>query len=195
LIHRALAGQPPAIAQLVQRLTPVVQRRVAAGLLRCGGYRDLRPEIEDMTQEVLISLFASAGWKLDQWEPERGASLENFVGLIARRHVTSALRTRRANPFTQQPTDPSDFDQQPDSGRSGSAVLSSEARQSLELLAERLQERLSPQGLQMFQLLFVEEREVTEIAQLTGLKAAAIYQWRNRLRKLVAELQQEWEQA
>lgn len=191
-IQRALAGHGPAIAELVKRLSPVVHRRVAAVLLRCGGRsRDLRPEIEDLIQEVLLSLFVREGRALDAWNPEYGVSLEGFVGVIARRRAVSTLRTRRSSPLTQQPTDPADIDLQPDSSRSGAAIRSTEARDSLERLAQGLQERLSPLGLQMFQLLFVAEEEVSDVARKTGLSADSVYQWRARIKKLALEIQGE----
>jgi RNA polymerase sigma-70 factor (ECF subfamily) len=158
--------------------------------LAAGGYRNLRPEIEDLTQEILLSLFAREGRKLDQWEPERG-SLEGFIGAVARNHVLSVLRSRRANPFTQQSTDPSDLDEKADSSRSDSMARSTEARQSLEILAERLQERLSSLGMQLFQMLFVAEEDVSEVIRKTGLSADAIYQWRARIKKIALEVQGE----
>jgi len=179
-------------SSLVKRLTPVVQRRVAATLLRMsGGARDLRPEIEDLTQEVLLSLFAREGKILEQWQPEYGLSLENFVGMVARRRALSVLRSRRSSPFTQQATDPADLDERPDAEHAADALHSSETRQSLEQLALRLQERLSPLGLQMFQLLFVAEDTVPEVAKKTGLSGDSIYQWRTRIKKLALELQSE----
>jgi len=192
-IERALKGDAAAAGELVELLTPAVQCRVAATLLRVGGRsaRGLRAEVEDLTQDVLLSLFADQGKILAAWEPERGLSLQAFVGLVARRQVLSLLRSRRRSPFSQQPIDPADLDNQADFEPGADAQRSSESRQSLEQLALRLQERLSPLGLQMFYSIFVAEDSVSEVSQKTGLSTEAVYQWKSRIKKAALEVQDE----
>ena len=83
-------------------LTPVIQARVARTLLahrsRLAGGRDVRQEVEDLSQDVFLALFDRDGHVLRSWEPERGLSLENFVGLVAERQVLSFLRSAGAIP-------------------------------------------------------------------------------------------------
>ena len=102
LVEQALAGDPAALNRLVAVLTPVIQARVAWTLLarrfRLAGSRDVRQEVEDLCQDVFLALFARDCRVLRAWKPERGLSLENFVGLVAKCEVLSFLRSPRRNP-------------------------------------------------------------------------------------------------
>src|SRR5262245_39126253 len=116
-VHRALAGDDQALNRLVAMLTPVIQSRVARGLLsrRVGSAsgRNVRQEVEDLTQEVFLVLFADGGKVLRSWEPERGLTLPNFVGLVAERQTASILRSGKRNPWREDPTLAEDFEQMP----------------------------------------------------------------------------------
>jgi RNA polymerase sigma-70 factor (ECF subfamily) len=174
--------------ELVDVLTPVIQARVARALLRRGALRqrDLRQEVEEMTQEVFVSLFDEGGRALRAWSPERGLSLQNFVGLLAEHHVASVLRSGRRNPYVEDPTLDEDLDR--DAGPSPAHDRGLESRDFLCALFERLKAELSPKGFQLFQLAIVEERPVPEICAIAGMQPDAVYAWRSRLGKLVRKL-------
>src|SRR5690348_16540813 len=108
LVAEALRGDPLALRSLIDRLLPVVQHRVARALHRAGAAsrqnRDLRQEVEDFTQEVLAALFEDHARRLRSWDPARGLSLENYVGLVTERGVASRLRRGRKNPFFEEPS-------------------------------------------------------------------------------------------
>src|ERR1700710_2002550 len=107
LVRQALTGDQTALTRLVALLTPVIQGRVARTLLarryRLAGGRDVRQEVEDLSQDVFLALFSRDGYVLRTWQAERGLSLENFVGLIAERQVLSFLRSGRRNPWKEEP--------------------------------------------------------------------------------------------
>ena len=189
LVPRALAGDQTALTRLVAGLTPVVQARVARTLLarrsRLGSGRDVRQEVEDLSQEVVLSLFSRGAHVLRSWQAERGLSLENFVGLVAERQVVSFLRSGQRNPWKEDPTAAEDLETTaPDSGPEEAAA----SREQLSLLLERLREKLSPLGHQLFLLLFVEEMSVPETMAASGLSADAVYAWRSRLRRVAQQL-------
>jgi RNA polymerase sigma factor (sigma-70 family) len=189
LARRALAGDQTALTQLVAVLTPVVQARVARTLLarrsRLAGGRDLRQEVEDLSQEVFLSLFARDAHVLREWQPERGLSLENFVGLVAQRQVLSFLRNGKRNPWKEDPFLEEDLDTAgPDTGPEEITA----SREELHLLLDRLREELSPLGWQLFDLLFVQELSQPEVMSASGLSADAVYAWRSRLRRLAQRL-------
>ncbi|HEX5720560.1 MAG TPA: hypothetical protein VF179_30675 [Thermoanaerobaculia bacterium] len=189
LVQRALAGDQTALNRLVARLTPVVQARVARTLLarrsRLGSGRDIRQEVEDLSQEVFLSLFSRNAHVLRSWQAERGLSLENFVGMIAERQVVSFLRSGRRNPWKEDPTAVEDLDATaPESGPEEVTA----SREQLSLLLERLREKLSPLGHQLFVLLFVQEMTVPETMAESGLSADAVYAWRSRLRRTAQQL-------
>ncbi|MCA9548265.1 MAG: sigma-70 family RNA polymerase sigma factor, partial [Myxococcales bacterium] len=93
LIDDALAGRKKAMRTLVQRLLPVIRGRVT---WRLRGYDKLPFTAEDLTQQVWITLLKDGGGQLRGYDPERGAALETYVGLIARREVGNALEKARA---------------------------------------------------------------------------------------------------
>src|SRR6185437_4286499 len=114
LIQRAVEGDRHATGQLLAVLTPVIRSSVAAVLARAGGgRRQARQEVEDTVQSVLLALFADRGRVLLQWDPARGLKLESFVALLAKRETVSILRSRRRNPFTEDPTLNEDLDRNP----------------------------------------------------------------------------------
>ncbi len=100
LVRRALAGDPASLARLVAVLTPVVQARVAHTLLarrhRLAGGCDVRQEVEDLSQDVFLTLFSRDGHVLRGWQAERGPSLESFVEQVAERQVLSFLMSGNA---------------------------------------------------------------------------------------------------
>lgn len=189
LVVGALAGDRLALSRLVAALTPVIQARVARTLHmrrwgRTGG-RNIRQEVEDLAQEVFLSLFANSGRVLRSWQAERGLSLENFVGLVAERHAISYLRSGRRNPWKEEPAASEELDVRVD--EPGPERVAA-GRQQLGLLLDRLRENLSPLGMQIFQLLFVQELSLQEAMAASGLSADALYAWRSRLRRLAREL-------
>lgn len=189
LVQRALAGDQTALTRLVAGLTPVVQARVARALLarrsRLGSGRDVRQEVEDLSQDVFLALFARQGHILRSWQAERGLSLENFVGLVAERQVVSFLRSGKRNPWKEDPVPAEDLDMTaPESGPEEVTA----SREQLSLLLERLREKLSPLGHQLFLLLFVQEMSVPETMAESGLSADAVYAWRSRLRRVAQQL-------
>jgi RNA polymerase sigma-70 factor (ECF subfamily) len=190
LLGQALTGDSTALTRLVSLLTPVIQARVARTLLtrrfRLAGGRDVRQEVEDLSQEVFLALFSRGGRVLRAWEPERGLSLENFVGLVAERQVLSFLRSSRRNPWPEETSlaeDELDTETE-DSGPEETAA----SREHLALLLDRLREEVSPLGWRLFQLLFVQELSQPEVEAASGLSADAVYAWRSRLRRVARKL-------
>ena len=188
-LQSALAGNEPALTRLVQGLTPVIQSRVARGLLlwRTGtaAGRDVRQEVEDLTQEIFLVLFADGGKVLRSWQPERGLSLLNFVGLVAERQTASVLRSGRRSPWKEDPVLPEDLDQAaPESGPE--EVVAS--REQLRRLLRRLTEELTPLGRHLFDLLFLRDLPFEEVTRQTGMTSDAVYAWRSRLRRLARRL-------
>jgi len=188
-VRRALAGEEPALTRLVRTLTPVIQTRVARGLLlrRSGtaAGRNVRQEVEDLSQEVFLVLFADGGKVLRSWQAERSLSLLNFVGLVAERQTASVLRSGKRSPWKEDPTLPEDFDQI--DGGSGPEEITA-SREQLKLLLHRLTEELSPLGRHLFDLLFLRELSFEEVTRQTKLSADAVYAWKSRLRRLAKRL-------
>ena len=187
-IAKIVEGDRRAMDAFVRRTTPLVQRRVAAILLRCGAFRDqpaLAELARDIVQEVLVALFEDGARHLKRWDPERG-TLETYLGRLAAWRANDYLRKLRRRPALygeewavgQLATGP---DQDVE------RVFS--ARELLHRVMSAVEERLTARGRMLLQLIYVQGLSVQETAREAGLSAAAVHTWRSRLRKLLlAEL-------
>ncbi len=188
-VERALAGDEAALTRLVDALTPVIQARVARVLLlrRQGAAagRDVRQEVEDLTQEVFLILFDGGGKVLRGWNPERRLSLRNFVGLVAERRTVSILRSGKRSPWKEDPTFTEELDEP---APAPDPEVAAASRETLRLLLHRLTEELSPLGRQLFELLFLQELPVREVIDRTAMSPDAIYAWRSRVRRLARRI-------
>lgn len=193
LLQAALAGEGEATRALVEHLAPIVHARVARSLLRSPPgrrqNRDLRQEIEDFVQEVFAALLAKRARLLRSWDPARGLSLENYVGLLTERQVVSILRSGRRSPWTEEATEGPALDASV--GRTESAHREVASRQVLTKLLERMRAELSPMGQEMFQRLVVDEQTVDEVCAAMQMSADAVYAWRSRLAKLARKLHED----
>lgn len=188
-LRRALNGDRSALRSVVDCLTPVIQVRVARALLRLKPVAyssDIRQEVADLTQQVFLALFADQGKTLRSWDPDRGASLAGFVGLLAEREVISTMRTQSRNPWSEIPMDLPDLDRA--AGASSHPEAGAASREVLDEVWKRLQSRLTNRGVQMFQWLYVDGLSVGEVCTLTGLTEDAVHAWRSRLGRLVRDI-------
>ena len=183
-------GRERDLHHLTEYLLPVVHARVARVLVACPvPIAHLRAEVEDLTQEVFAHLFENNARILRGWNPSRGASLKNYVGLVAERRVRSLLRSGRWTQWREQPTAESDLESHAAWVDSPAGVAA--AQQCYEQVIARARARLSPQGKEMMDLLLIQQSSISEAAELTGMTLASLYAWRSRLKKLMRELAQE----
>jgi RNA polymerase sigma-70 factor (ECF subfamily) len=189
LLERALSSDRAAQSELVDLLTPVIQKRVARALLGwhhgAASGRNIHQEVEDFSQEVFLTLFENDAHVLQTWKPGGGLSLINFVGLVAQRRAHCILRSGKRTPWRDDPTLTDDLDG-PDDAPSPEVVAASS--EELHLVLNRLKEELSPYGWQMFDLLFLQELSPDEVAQKTGRTLAAVYKWQSRLHQLARQI-------
>jgi RNA polymerase sigma-70 factor (ECF subfamily) len=188
-VSRALRGDREAVHELTELLAPVIQSRVARVLLRQRGRQtpeQVRQEVEDITQDVFLALFERGARILRSWNPERGASLTTFVGLVAERHAISRLRRRTTNPWVEQATSDEDLERHLDNTSDLEAAVAS--RQILERLAAEIDKELTPKGKLLFSLLLVEQRPIAEVCELLEMRPDAVYAWRSRLARRVRAL-------
>ncbi len=191
-LAQALDGDERAIRSLVDLLTPVIQARVARILFsRFRRERDLGEAVADATQDVFASLFADNARLLRAWDATRGLSVQNFVGLVAERHVLSSLRGgSRTGARELSATD----DELHEHGDTSSSPESQVTRHMVfDAVVARVEAELTDQGRRLFGLLFVEERPIEQICADVGMSADAVYAWRSRLLKAVRRVAAEIE--
>ena len=139
-----------------------------------------------MAQEVFGGLFARGGRVLKSWDPERGLSLKNFVGLVTEREVASILRTGTRNPWRDDPTLEGELDEH--AGKDEGLEQQIASREVLQAVLDGVRMQLSPRGLQMFQMLIVEGRSTDDVCAKVGMSTDAVYAWRSRCTKLVRKI-------
>ncbi len=182
MVAGALAREREASARLVAHLTPTIQFNAGRALLahrRGAAVRNYREEVDDLCQEILVTLFADEGRVLRVWDRSRGASLKTFVATVARRRAGALLSARCHNPWSMVPVEQGhlenvvlgDFD----------AERRLAARQVLHQALQRTLEGQSDKGRQMAEMLFTKQLDHDEIVAATGMSAASVYQWRSRL--------------
>ena len=196
MVDRAISGNRDAAARLIEGITPVVRMRITRALSRRRGEsrgRTLRPDVDDLVQDTLAELFEDRGRALRAWDPGRGLGFLGFVGLLAERAVAMRMRTRKRNPWTEDPVADDALRELTRPTEACSTAF--EAREQVRRLCACLGERLGPQGRCYFQLLVVEERPVRAVAAETGTSTGALYAWRSRLTKLVRDIRSELEAA
>jgi DNA-directed RNA polymerase specialized sigma24 family protein len=190
----AAPGKRGAQDDLVRALSPIVQRTVAGRMRRrARAGRAVDQEIEDLVQTVLLAIFAEKGGPLDAWDPSRGLDLPAFVAFVTARKVDSVLRSRRRNPWTEEPV-AADALPEGSAPRVGVETLAG-SRRLLLTVAARLREQTAPVGYTIFEMLFLQERTPAEVACALGLGVPAVYTWKSRLssaaRAIVAEIEGE----
>jgi RNA polymerase sigma-70 factor (ECF subfamily) len=188
LLQGAVDGDARAMRQIVRGLTPAIRAGVTAVLARghTGAKRAARQEVEDVTQTVLLALFADRGRVLLQWDPARGLDLPSYVTLKARTETLSVLRSRRRSPWTEDPTRVEDLDLNavPRMGPESEAI----SRDMLAALSDAVKQRLSPRGAEIFSLMFLEGRSAEEVCTVTDLSSDAVYTWKSRLTRQLREI-------
>lgn len=184
LVTDALAGQPQARRVLAGRLIGTIQREVVAVLRRAAVVhaRDPKQEVQELTQDVLVALFESDGQELRRWDPQRGRNLDSFVRLVARRRVARILGQRRGNPWADEPRDPqlSDAEDHDDVD----LLRRLEERSMLDRVLDHIYAHASTRDLELFQLIFVDERDPQEVAEALDMTRGAVNAWSYRTRKL-----------
>ncbi len=189
-VRRGLDGDAALLRRLVDELMPVVQSRATRALYRYRPRaRDPQQELSDLVQETFSSLFEDGGRVLRQWDPERGLSLRNFVGLVSQRTIGGILRSGKRTPWPDDPTDPSDFDAAGFGNADPSPRI--ESRAELATLLDRLQQALSPHALSLFHRLYVLQEDVRTVAARTGMNEPAVYAAKARLERLARRLAHE----
>jgi RNA polymerase sigma factor (sigma-70 family) len=174
------------VLRTLLELTPTIRTSVRGALRKYNaGRRDVDQEVDDLTQCVYCHLLENDGKALDTWDPTRGP-LEPFVASVARHVTVSMLRRKRRSPWTDEPMTHEILDALPRHDVSTERRMVALAE--LGTLVPRLLAGLDDHGRRLFELVFVEERPLTQIAALLGTTANAIAQWKMRFSERAGRL-------
>lgn len=189
LVPRAIARDPTAVRALVAALRPTVHARVARGLARSmrvrSHGRNPAQEVEDLVQEVFLALFDDDARALRAFDPAR-RPLAAFVTVIADHQVASILRSGKRRPWRDEHDGGVEPDALATNANEPEGVVAT--TELFDRILERLRAELTPKGLELFEMLIVDDRSVEDVGAATGLSRDALYAWRSRLTKLVRRL-------
>lgn len=173
LIQRVRNSDDAAAAELVEQLYPTVIRIVRNHLPR----RELE---EDLAQEIFLKIFA----KLHQYRADM--PFEHWVSRVSVNTCIDHLRKQRNRPEYRW----SDFSDEQQSilnnlAESNTQVTNPSPQETRELL-QRLMQTLKPNEKLIVQWMYLEEKSVSEICDLTGWKSSKIKVTAFRARKKLA---------
>ncbi len=195
-IALACDGDDEQLEALVDALLPAIRLEVTYSLRRRARIRgrDAAQDVDDFVQDVMVHLLSDGGRRLRSWEPERGRSLRSFVRLLTRHRLSRVLEGYRGNPWEGGAAEEPDLvDRQ--ATESEQAFDRALSRQQLQRLMQRLRARFNERSLQLFELIYVEQRSVPEVCEAMSMTRAAVDQWNVRLRQLVRRLAAELDRA
>ena len=167
--------------ELVPLVTPIVHYRVVC-VLRSFYSRQpwerLEREAEDLVQEIVVFLVVLGGF--DGWDPERGLTWQSFVDMVARRRTWDRILCRRL-------TDDSEPDLEepylgPDPERQVLMV------DRLKYVLEELRAKLSADSWHIFELVFIQEMPLPQVAEMKKLSMDGLYARISRIRRSAREI-------
>lgn len=176
-VTRFIRGDRSAARSMLRRLTPVIQARVRSVIRRRGS--PLTPD--DVVQEVWLTLVQDDKRLLRRYDPARGSSLEGYVGGIADRVASDAVRRSRAGKRDVART-VSGLPAQVQDGRQSvdRPVLE---RDMLRRLFEHLEGTLPRKGRLVLRCIFGDGLSTQEAADALGVSQQVVHNWKFRIRK------------
>jgi RNA polymerase sigma factor (sigma-70 family) len=150
-------------------------------------------EVDDVIQSVWLVLWKDDGRQLQAWSPDRGISLEAYVGMIAERetgnHLQRVTALRRGEAQTDSfhaagPDGRGDLEM-PAPGASPEQVV--EADDLMRALEAHLSTELSEKGRLVLALVYVDGRSPDEAARLLGVQLQVVYNWQHKIRGLARD--------
>lgn len=181
IIRRAVVEKHGAsIETMVEILSAIVHGRVARVLVRRRGGsrgRDLRQDVEDITQEIFVAFLEHGGKILLSWSPEKG-SAASFFGLIAERRTHNILDSRKQSPWTEEPSEIEKLERSHGTDQLEKQISS---RHMLRVLGERLLVELTERDRTLFELLYLQRLDDDKVRQRLNLSRDVLYQARKRL--------------
>ena len=182
-IQRCIAGEPGTRDEFVTEYSGLIRFAIAA-VLRHRGIQLLREEIDDLTHNVIVSLFDRDCRKLKMYEGRNQASFATFVRVCATRLTLDHLRALGRRPQIA-PDQQSGDDARDVLADTPDAALGPEEQASISedlLTLRRLVAELSPREQLLVRLHFVEGLDIPDVARALGVSENATHVLKSRLR-------------
>lgn len=179
LVQQLLRGDPDARKAMIERLQPTVRQRVSRVL-----GRQRNPTVydaNDLLQDVMMMLLERQERILGLWDPGRGLSLDNFIGMVAQRTATTILRSGRKAGWAEQPTEDEALPLEPGADSPESHFAQKE---ELEIILARVRARLSARGAELMDALIDAPETVEQVRERLNMSTSAVHSFKSRLRSL-----------
>lgn len=161
LVEAALQHDDDAARELVRRLYPLVAKMVRA-------HRPRRTSEEDLCQMIFVRMFQ----KLNQFSGK--VPIEHWVSRIAVNTCLNQIEAERVRPELRQ-ADLSEEEQAVVENLAATPdELAHDKRFAARQLVEHLLDLLKPAERLVIDLLYLQQRSVEEVRQITGLSAALV---------------------
>jgi RNA polymerase sigma factor (sigma-70 family) len=182
LVRRALGGDGVSLRALVRRLIPVIKARTDVFLAARPGRRIGPHGADDLVQDVWLALIKDGGRLLLAWEPDRGMSLEGYVGMVAKRELWGRVRQETAGKRGSglRAVDIADVDPP------GAHDVEAETigRDLARNLADHLERQLPERGRLVMRYLYTDQCSPAEVADLLGVNLQVVYNWQHKIRQV-----------
>lgn len=189
LLVRAFGGDRAAQATLNRRLLPVIYSRVQR-VLRRRRVSDAKLGVDDVAQQVWVTLLKDDGRQLLNYDPERGKSLEGWIGMVSEREAGNALAqvfAEKRDPGLESPPEALTFQ----GDGTPSPESAAEARDMLERLMGYLDDELAERGRVILRLLYVDQVSTREAAEALGVSQQVVWNWQHKIRTLARRFAQQ----
>ena len=181
LVARALRDDDDAARALVQHLHPLVAKLVRS-------HRPQRAAEEDLCQMIFIKIFQ----KLSQFSGT--VPLEHWVSRIAVNTCLNQIAAEKARPELRRADLSEEQDAVVENLASSSEELAPDQRLAARDLVEHLLGALKPAERLIIDLLYLQQKSVGEIRQLTGWNAPLVkvraFRARQKLKEQLARIEQ-----
>jgi RNA polymerase sigma factor (sigma-70 family) len=179
LVDRARSGDDNAARELIRQLYPLVAKIVR-------GYRPRRTAEEDLAQMVFIKVFQN----LAQYSGK--VPISHWVSRIAVNTCRNQLMAEKARPELRHADLSEEQAAMLENLATSDEALSPDRKLAARDLVEKLLAMLKPVERLVIDMLYLQERSVTEVQKLTGWTATAIkvraFRARQKLRKQIGGL-------
>jgi len=190
LLRRCIDGDPGARHQLVQEYSGIVAYGVSV-IFQQFGRPSRREEIEDLCQDVFLSLFDQDSRKLRQYQGRNGCSLASWLRVVANRLAIDRLRREGRMVSLDDPTSAESWrlrEAHPDS-KPGPEPLVEAAERASQVRA--MVKQLPPKDQLFVQLFYFQGLPIEDVARTIGITTNAAYvrkmRLHDKLRRLIVE--------
>ena len=179
LLRACIAGDEQAMAAFVSRFQKHIHTVVGRTIRKYTN--DVDPTvIDDLTQEVFVSLFENERRRLRTYEGRDGAPLKAWLRVIAMRNTISSMR--RWKKHSQLPNDETNRGSTHlvDEGPTATQMLAAQDNLTLKSKVLALAAKLPEEDRQLIEMIYVYEMSVPEITKALNIRRGALYMRKNR---------------